>query len=158
MSANEDVEMQDVSDEEEEEEIQSELGLEGWSTGPHFLFLTLLTHLPTEPSDSEEESEEDEEDQPPPLAKGERNSHLTVGYKGDRSYVVRGSKIGYFTRGSDHTMKYGGTIDGITTTKGKEFKPNQVHLMMLKGERVLIIARQGYAARPGHQDDLEESW
>ncbi|KAF7352740.1 hypothetical protein MVEN_01240200 [Mycena venus] len=110
MSANDDVEMQDVSDEEEEEEeIQSELGVD-------------------EPSDSEEESEEDEEDQPPPLAKGEHNSQLTVGYKGDRSYVVRGSKIGYFTRGSDHTMKYGGTIDGITTTKGKEFKPTKVML------------------------------
>ncbi|KAJ6539403.1 VID27 cytoplasmic protein [Mycena capillaripes] len=110
MSANDDVEMQDVSDEEEEEEqVQSELGLD-------------------ELSDSDEESEEDEEDQPPPLAKGEHNSQLTVGYKGDRSYVVRGSKIGYFTRGSDHQMKYGGTIDGITTTKGKEFKPSKVML------------------------------
>ncbi|KAK7061778.1 VID27 cytoplasmic protein-domain-containing protein [Favolaschia claudopus] len=109
-SANEDVEMQDVSEEEEEDEIQSELEVE-------------------EPSDSESESEEeDEEDQPPPLAKGEHNSHLTVGYKGDRSYVVRGSKIGFFTRGSDYSMKYGGTIDGITTTKGKEFKPSQVML------------------------------
>ncbi|KAJ7047309.1 VID27 cytoplasmic protein-domain-containing protein [Mycena alexandri] len=110
LSANDDVEMPDVSDEEDEEAIQSELGVE-------------------EASDSEEESEEDdEEDQPPPLAKGEHNSQLTVGYKGDRTYVVRGSKIGYFTRGSDHTMKYGGTIDGITTTKGKEFRPNKVML------------------------------
>ncbi|KAJ7682744.1 VID27 cytoplasmic protein-domain-containing protein [Mycena polygramma] len=109
MSANDDVEMHDVSEEEEEEEIQSELGLD-------------------EPSDSESEEEEDEEDQPPPLAKGEHNSQLTVGYRGDRSYVVRGSKIGYFTRGSDHSMKYGGTIDGITTTKGKEFRPSKVML------------------------------
>ncbi|KAJ6485112.1 VID27 cytoplasmic protein-domain-containing protein [Mycena vitilis] len=111
MSANDDVEMHDVSEEEEEEEIQSELGVD-------------------EPSDSEseEEEEEEEEDQPPPLAKGEHNSQLTVGYRGDRSYVVRGSKIGYFTRGSDHSMKYGGTIDGITTTKGKEFRPSKVML------------------------------
>ncbi|KAJ7129602.1 VID27 cytoplasmic protein-domain-containing protein [Mycena epipterygia] len=123
MSASEDVEMQDVSDEEEEEdEIQSELGLND--------------------SDSEEEEvEEDEEDQMPPLANGERNSQLTVGYKGDRSYVVRGSKIGYFTRGSDHEMKYGGTIDGITTTKGKEFRPSQV--MLHEQDTKMILKNPG---------------
>ncbi|KAJ6515828.1 VID27 cytoplasmic protein-domain-containing protein [Mycena sanguinolenta] len=110
MSASEDVEMPDASEEEDEDEIQSELDAD-------------------EHSDSEEESvDEDEDDGPPPLAKGERNSHLTVGYKGDRTFVVRGSKIGFFTRGSDHTMKYGGTIDGITTKKGKEFKPSKVML------------------------------
>ncbi|KAJ7180159.1 VID27 cytoplasmic protein-domain-containing protein [Mycena crocata] len=112
ISASEDVEMKDVSDEEEEEEeIQSELGLDN-----------------TSESEEESEPEEEEEDQMPPLPNGDRNSHLTVGYKGDRSYVVRGSKIGFFTRGSDHQMKYGGTIDGLTTTKGKEFRPNQVML------------------------------
>ncbi|KAJ7068324.1 VID27 cytoplasmic protein-domain-containing protein [Mycena amicta] len=108
LSANEDIVMADASDE-EEEEIQSEL----------------------EPgaSDSDsDESEEDGEDEAPAMPKGDLNSQLTVGYKGDRSYVVRGSKIGYFTRGEDHSLKYGGTIDGITTTKGKEFKPSQVML------------------------------
>ncbi|KAJ6599005.1 VID27 cytoplasmic protein-domain-containing protein [Mycena vulgaris] len=123
MSASDDVVMQDVSDEEEEEEeIQSELGLD-------------------DTSDSEEESEEDEEDQPPPLANGDRNSQLTVGYKGDRSYVVRGNKIGYFTRGSDHQMKYGGTIDGIATTKGQQFKPSQV--MLHEQDTKMILKNPG---------------
>ncbi|KAJ7665555.1 VID27 cytoplasmic protein [Mycena rosella] len=123
MSASEDVEMPNASDEEEEEEeIESELGL-------------------NESSDSEEEEEEDEEDQLPPLANGERNSQLTVGYKGDRSYVVRGSKIGYFTRGSDHQMKYGGTIDGISTTKGKEFRPSQV--MLHEQDTKMILKNPG---------------
>ncbi|KAJ7228629.1 VID27 cytoplasmic protein-domain-containing protein [Mycena pura] len=108
MSGTEDVVMQDVSDEEvEEEEIQSE--------------------LEPDASDSEEEEVEDE-DQPPALPKGDYNSQLTVGYKGDRSYVVRGSKIGFFTRGDDHAMKYGGTIDAITSTRGKQFRPSQVML------------------------------
>ncbi|CAK5275544.1 unnamed protein product [Mycena citricolor] len=113
MSANEDVDMPDVSDDEEDEDqIHSELGAD-------------------EPSDSEdeetEEEEEDDEDNPRP-ADGEHNSQLTVGYKGDRSYVVRGSKIGFFTRGSDFNMKYGGTIDKLTTPKGKEFRPSKVML------------------------------
>jgi hypothetical protein len=43
--------------------------------------------------------------------------------------VVRGNKIGYFTRGSDDQMKYGGTISGIATTKGKEFKPKQASIL-----------------------------
>lgn len=123
MSASDDVEMQDVSDEEEDEdEIQSELGLD-------------------DTSDSEEESVPDEEDGLPPLANGERNSQLTVGYKGDRTYVVRGSKIGYFTRGSDYEMKYGGTIDGIATTKGKEFKPSQV--MLHEQDTKMILKNPG---------------
>ncbi|KAJ7368363.1 VID27 cytoplasmic protein-domain-containing protein [Mycena albidolilacea] len=122
-SANDDVEMPDAEDDEEEEEIQSELGVEA-------------------PSDSESESEEeDEEDQLPALAKGEHNSQLTVGYKGDRTYVVRGNKIGYFTRGSDHTMKYGGTIDGIATTKGKEFKPSKV--MLHEQDTKMILKNPG---------------
>ncbi|KAJ7638872.1 VID27 cytoplasmic protein-domain-containing protein [Roridomyces roridus] len=127
MSASEDVEMPDVSEEEERrrKSNQSLVSL----VGP-CLFLVTLSPIPADDSDSEEEEdvqEEDEEDRPPPLGKGERNSHLTVGYRGDRSYVVRGSKIGYFTRGSDHQMKYGGTIDGLSY-KGTEFKPEQVML------------------------------
>ncbi|KAJ7276462.1 VID27 cytoplasmic protein [Mycena haematopus] len=123
MSASEDVEMPDVSEEEDEEEIQSELGVD-------------------ESSDSEEESVDgDEEDRPPPLAKGEHNSQLTVGYKGDRTFVVRGSKIGFFTRGSDHTMKYGGTIDGITTRQGKEFRPSKV--MLHEQDTKMILMNPG---------------
>ncbi|KAJ6536630.1 VID27 cytoplasmic protein [Mycena sp. CBHHK59/15] len=59
-SANEDVEMPDVSDEEEDEDvIRSELGLD------------------EDASDSEEEPEDDEDQ--PSFADGERNSQLTIG-------------------------------------------------------------------------------
>ncbi|EGO01947.1 hypothetical protein SERLA73DRAFT_166460 [Serpula lacrymans var. lacrymans S7.3] len=107
-SNNEDVEMRDVENEEEdEEEIASELDAE---------------------ESSEDEEEEEEEDLPPPLAKGERNSQLTVGYKGDRSYVVRGNNIGVFSHSGDNQVKYHATISKIATTKGKEFKPKEVML------------------------------
>ncbi|KAF7301722.1 hypothetical protein MIND_00737800 [Mycena indigotica] len=120
-SNTEDVEMADVSDEEEEEEqIESEL-------------------VP-DASDSESEEEEEEEEEET-MPKGEVNSQLTVGYKGDRSYVVRGSNIGYFTRGNDQkTIKYGGTI-ASKTTKGKEFKPSQI--MLHDQDTKLILKNPG---------------
>lgn len=62
----------------------------------------------------------------PPLAKGERNSQLTVGYKGDRSYVVRGNNIGVFNHSADNEVKYYATISKLATPKGKEFRPKQV--------------------------------
>ncbi|TFK43475.1 VID27 cytoplasmic protein-domain-containing protein [Crucibulum laeve] len=112
LSSTEDVEMRDVSDDEEDEdEVFSELD-------------------PAEEAsdDSEQEEEEDEGNLPPALSKGERNSQLTVGYKGDRSYVVRGNNIGVFNHSSDNSVKYYATISKIATTKGKEFKPKHVML------------------------------
>ncbi|KAF8238735.1 VID27-domain-containing protein [Tricholoma matsutake] len=108
LSANEDVEMRDVEDEEEEEEeVLSELD-------------------PDEEASDEEEDEEDE--MPPALASGERNSQLTVGYKGDRSYVVRGNNIGVFNHSPGSNVKYYATISKIATPKGKDFKPKNVML------------------------------
>ena len=77
-------------------------------------------------SESEPEPEPDEEDALPPLGKGERNSQLTVGYKGDRSYVVRGGKIGVFAHTGDNQVKYHASIGNLATPKGKEFVPNHV--------------------------------
>jgi len=108
-SAYEDVEMQDVEDEEEDvDEIESELETD------------------QEPGD---DGEEEEEEDTVPQIKGERNSQLTVGYKGDRSYVVRGNNIGVFSHtGGGDNVKYHATISKIATPKGKEFKPQEVML------------------------------
>jgi hypothetical protein len=73
----------------------------------------------------EEEDPEDEEDQPPALGKDEKNSQLTVGYKGDRSYVVRGDNIGVFSHTGDQ-VKYYATISKIAAPKGKKILPSQV--------------------------------
>ncbi|RDB22472.1 Vacuolar import and degradation protein 27 [Hypsizygus marmoreus] len=119
LSANEDVEMLDVeSDEDEEDEVESALDLD-------------------EEASDEEEYEEDE-DQPTALPGSDRNSQLTVGYKGDRSYVVRGNNIGVFTHSSGSEVKYYATISKIATPKGKEFKPKHVMLHDQDSKMVLM--------------------
>lgn len=90
-----------------------------------------------EPSD---DSEVEDEDAPQDPLTGERNSQLTVGYKGDRSYVVRGNNIGVFNHSNDHSVKYYATISNVATPKGKSFKPKNVcpisHLNLLWGSLV----------------------
>ncbi|PFH52779.1 hypothetical protein AMATHDRAFT_73906 [Amanita thiersii Skay4041] len=109
LSSTEDVEMKDVNeDEEDEEEVMSELDLE-------------------ESTDSEGEVEQ-EDDSISPQLKGDHNSQLMVGYKGDRSYVVRGNNIGVFNHNVDNGVKYHATISKIGTPKGKEFKPKNIML------------------------------
>lgn len=83
-----------------------------------FVFLIV-----TERSDEEE----DEDSCSIPRLSGERNSMLTVGYKGDRSYVVRGNNIGVFSHTGGNQVKYFATISKVSTTKGKEFKPREVN-------------------------------
>ncbi|CAA7259820.1 unnamed protein product [Cyclocybe aegerita] len=110
LSSNEDVEMKDVDDEEEDEdEVASDLNPD------------------EEASDEEEEEYEDEDESKAPIT-GDKNSQLTVGYKGDRSYVLRGNNIGVFSRSSDGTVKYYATVSNIATPKGKSFKPKNVML------------------------------
>ncbi|KAI0796688.1 VID27 cytoplasmic protein [Abortiporus biennis] len=110
MSSNvEDVEMQDVEDDSDEEaDVASEL----------------------DKSEDEEEEEvaDEEDDELPPLVNGEKNSQLTVGYKGDRSYVVRGNNIGVFSHTGDNQVKYYASMSRLATPKGKEFKPKHVML------------------------------
>lgn len=127
MNANysEDVEMRDVSEDEEEEEVDAELDAELGMLGSAHVCLDLTSF--TEASDEEdEEIVEDEEGLPAALTtRGDKNSQLTVGYKGDRSYVVRGNNIGVFSN-AGNDVKYYATISKVMTPKGKEFKPKQV--------------------------------
>jgi hypothetical protein len=86
--------------------------------------------MPPEPSDEEEEEEypdDEDESQPEALRKGEKNSHLTTGYKGD-AFVVRGDKIGVFRQKEDGTVHYQASIGNVQTPKGKKFKPSKVSL------------------------------
>ncbi|KAF9534268.1 VID27 cytoplasmic protein [Crepidotus variabilis] len=112
MAANQDVEMPYIEDEEDEEEaVASELDPD------------------EEPSDDDEEPEGEDEDEPKQPLTGDRNSQLMVGYKGDRSYVVRGNNIGVFNHNKDdHSVKYYATIANLATSKGKKFKPKNVML------------------------------
>lgn len=91
-------------------------------------------------SEPEEEYSGDEEDRPPALLKGEKNSQLTVGYKGDRSYVVRGNNIGVFSHTGDRgQVKYHATIGKIAAPKsGRAIKPKQVMLHEQDTKMVLM--------------------
>ncbi|KAG6335306.1 hypothetical protein ID866_3790 [Astraeus odoratus] len=84
------------------------------------------------------EDEEDEEETTSPQLQGERNSQLTVGYKGDRSYVVRGNNIGVFSHSGHNQVKYYATISKISTPKGREFKPREVMLHNQDSKMVLM--------------------
>ncbi|KAF9453087.1 VID27-domain-containing protein [Macrolepiota fuliginosa MF-IS2] len=124
MSSTEDVEMADVTEDDEEEEVLDELEVDKESD-----------------DDEEEEFEEEEEEGLPSALKGDRNSQLTVGYKGDRSYVVRGNNIGVFNHSTDVGVKYYATISKIATPKGKEFKPR--HVMLHDQDTKMILMNPG---------------
>jgi hypothetical protein len=130
--------MRDVEDEVEDEvEVESELDPD---EGALILLLPIRSHLNGFLEASEDEEDEEEDDVLPQLH-GERNSQLTIGYKGDRSYVVRGNNIGVFSHSRDDQVKYYATISKISTPKGKEFKPREVLqlLCMLTSTEIIVF-------------------
>lgn len=88
-----------------------------------------------EPS-NEDDSEEDEE-AAEDRKDGEMNSQLAVGYKHDRSFVVRGSKIGVFSHTADNRLKFNTNISKVTAPSGKLLSPKKV--MLHSEDRDLII-------------------
>jgi hypothetical protein len=99
------------------------------------------------PPAEEEEEEEDEEDEEDTGVRSETydtdeeadnvenrptddsvNSQLAVGYKHDRSFVVRGSKIGVFKHTPDNHLQFSTNISKVATPKGKLFSPKKVML------------------------------
>lgn len=65
-----------------------------------------------------------------PIEAGDRdtNSQLTVGYKFDRSFVVRGNKIGVFKHTDDDQLEFATAINNVATPNGKVFNPRKVML------------------------------
>jgi hypothetical protein len=77
------------------------------------------------------ESEEEEEDSAPTPVRGatndgEMNSQLAVGYKHDRSFVIRGSKIGVFRHDEYNQLEHMATINSAKKKGGILFSPNKV--------------------------------
>jgi VID27 C-terminal WD40-like domain len=89
----------------------------------------VITHTRYYRATDEDEEEEEEGTSPPAGLNEGRNSQLTVGYKGDRSYVVRGDKIGVFRHKPDE-VEYVASIANITDMKGKKFDPKNVRLAL----------------------------
>ncbi|KIY49273.1 VID27-domain-containing protein [Fistulina hepatica ATCC 64428] len=108
-SATDDVEMRDIEEEEEEEDVANELEAEASSE-----------------SESEEDEEEYRDEDGKKLPPG-MNTQLHVGYRGDRSFVVRGDNIGVFSHTADRGVRYEATAPTVTL-EGKSFTPRQVML------------------------------
>ncbi|KAK8183180.1 vacuolar import and degradation protein [Phyllosticta capitalensis] len=87
---------------------------------------------------SEESDEDDDEDDAVPKeADGNVNSQLAVGYKHDRSFVVRGHKIGVFKHTDDNHLEFSTNISKVETPKGKLFSPKKVMLHMEDRDMIL---------------------
>lgn len=78
--------------------------------------------------DEEYDEDEDEDDAPILDKDGNVNSQLAVGAKVDRSFVIRGNKIGVFKHTADNHLEHNTTINNVATPKGKSFSPSKVML------------------------------
>ncbi|KAK5124347.1 hypothetical protein LTR85_001564 [Meristemomyces frigidus] len=87
-----------------------------------------------------EEFDEDEDEDEVDLGRNEDgtvNSQLAVGAKVDRSFVVRGDKIGVFKHTSDNGLEFSTSINKLATPKGKAFAPKKV--MLHAADRDMIL-------------------
>lgn len=90
---------------------------------------------------------EEDDELPEALKTGEKNSQLAVGFKGDRSYVVRGGNIGVFRHSRDQDqVKYYATIGNIATPKGKKFNPKKVLRPVISNTPLSNNQETGHAA------------
>lgn len=80
------------------------------------------------------------------------NSQLAVGYKHDRSFVVRGSKIGVFKHTPNNNLEFSTNISKVETPKGKLFSPKKV---MLHAEDSNMILQNGDNPNSLYRMDLE---
>ena len=120
------------------------------------------------PSDEQAEEEEEEEDDGQKSEHydsdesqddletkdkdGNVNSQLAVGYKHDRSFVVRGSKIGVFKHTPNNNLEFSTNISEVKTPKGKLFSPKKV---MLHAEDSNMILQNENDPNSVYKMDLE---
>ena len=135
LEAFQDLTMEDAPPEEEEEEEEEE-GVE-------------------EDDDQRSEhydSDEEEDDVVTRDDDGNINSQLAVGYKHDRSFVVRGSKIGVFKHTPNNNLEFSTNISKVETPKGRLFSPKKV---MLHAEDTNMILQDGGDPNSLYRMDLE---
>ncbi|KAH9904276.1 VID27 cytoplasmic protein [Xylariomycetidae sp. FL2044] len=125
LDAFEDLNMEDVPEEEEEGVEEEEEIEEADDEAPR-----------SEHYDSEED-EDDVETQP---KDPNTNSGLAVGYKHDRSFVVRGSKIGVFKHTPHNHLEFSTNISRVETPKGELFSPKKV--MLHNEDRNLVLQHE----------------
>ncbi|KAJ5769285.1 hypothetical protein N7520_003844 [Penicillium odoratum] len=138
LDAFQDLTMEDADDkpeeEEEEEEEDEESDQDDGQRSEHY------------------DSDEEEEDVVTRDQDGNVNSQLAVGYKHDRSFVVRGSKIGVFKHTDNNNLEFSTTINKVATPGGKLFSPKKV---MLHTEDQNMILQNGDDPNSLYRMDLE---
>ena len=98
------------------------------------------------------DSDEEEDDVVTRDDDGNVNSQLAVGYKHDRSFVVRGSKIGVFKHTPNNNLEFSTNISKVETPKGKLFSPKKV---MLHAEDTNMILQNEADPNSLYRMDLE---
>ena len=109
LDAFQDLTMEDARAEEDEEDEDEDLEVDGQKS-EHY------------------DSDESEDDVVTRDEDGNVNSKLAVGYKHDRSFVVRGSKIGVFKHTPNNNLEFSTNISKVETPGGKLFSPDKVML------------------------------
>jgi hypothetical protein len=108
------------------------------------------------PSDAQRDehydSDESEEDVVTKPDDGDINSQIAVGYKHDRSYVVRGNKIGVFKHTPNNHLEFSTNISKVQTPGGKKLQPAKV---MLHAEDANLILQEGGNKNSLFRMDLE---
>ncbi|KAK6339521.1 hypothetical protein TWF718_008928 [Orbilia javanica] len=101
-------------------------------------------------SGAEDDEDEDPDDSPsdentqfPDDGAQEENSQLAVGTKSDRSFVIRGNRIGVFKHTPSNHLEFSTTINKVQTPKGKVFEPKKV--MLHAGDTSMILQDQSNA-------------
>lgn len=136
LEAFQDLAMDDVPEEEEEEEEDEETE-DDTNDGQR------SEHYDTDESDDDVEVRDKD---------GNVNSLLAVGYKHDRSFVVRGSKIGVFKHTPDNHLQFSTNISKVQTPKGKLFSPKKI---MLHAEDTNLILQNADDPNSLYRMDLE---
>ncbi|KAK0624916.1 VID27 cytoplasmic protein-domain-containing protein [Bombardia bombarda] len=85
------------------------------------------------------DSDEEEDDVEYEPKDGEVNKSIAVGYKHDRSFVVRGSKIGVFKHTPNNHLEFSTNISKVETPGGELFSPKKV--MLHNEDRNLILQK-----------------
>lgn len=98
------------------------------------------------------DSDEEEDDVVTKDDDGNVNSQLAVGYKHDRSFVVRGSKIGVFKHTPNNNLEFSTNISKVETPGGKLFSPKKV---MLHAEDTSMILQNENDPNSVYRMDLE---
>jgi hypothetical protein len=70
-----------------------------------------------------------------------KNSQLAVGYKHNRSFVVRGDKIGVFKHTDEDKLEFSATISNVASLDGQYFSPRKV--MLHEQDSSMLLMKPG---------------